>query len=119
VPRRPHDGAVPGWARDFAIELGVEQAEEYRQLGMAYQLEMLYHALEGNISDIALCVHVLTPGNTDAVLRRLTVSWLEDMLPEGMRGRPGSRYDGFGTIQVMFNVQHRSGRRDRRAGKRR
>ena len=110
-----------GWTRHFAIELGVEQAEEYRQLGMAYQLEMLYHALEGNMGDIALCVHVLTRGETNAVLRRLTISWLEHMLPEGMRGqrRPDSRYDGFGAVQVIFKAQHRSGRRDRRVGKRR
>jgi hypothetical protein len=66
-----------GWSQSHALELGAEQAEEYRQLGLGYQLTILYGALNSDAMEFARCLHAVKHGQTEAALRVLEVrGWM-------------------------------------------
>lgn len=78
-------GLSRGWTRSFAVELGAEQAEEYRQLGLAHQLRVLCDALGRDPIEMTMCLYAVQCGETKAVLRRLAIPELEAALPHAVR----------------------------------
>jgi hypothetical protein len=60
-----------GWTRALAIELAAEQAEEFRQLGLPYQLNMLLLALDQDHALIYRRLDLLRVGQTELALREL------------------------------------------------
>jgi hypothetical protein len=73
-----------GWTRQFAIELAVEQAEEFRRHGLVSQLYFLCGALDCDPVAMALCLYGVHRGETEAVLQRLAVPELADLVTGGM-----------------------------------
>lgn len=60
-----------GWTRALAIELAAEQAEEFRQVGLPYQLDLLLLALEQDYALIHRCLDLVRVGLTEVALREL------------------------------------------------
>ena len=59
-----------GWTRALAIELAAEQAEEFRLLGLPYQLNTLL-ALDQDNALIYRCLDLVRVGRTEVALRAL------------------------------------------------
>ena len=67
------DASNRGWTRALAIELAAEQADEFRRLGLEYQLDLLNMALRNEGDAARWCLYFVQLDQTDVVLRELTI----------------------------------------------
>jgi hypothetical protein len=79
----PRAGVRGVWAGDgsstraLAIELAIEQAEEFRRPGLAYQLDTLHLALHFHGDAARWCLHFVRLGRTEIALRELAIPGLD------------------------------------------
>lgn len=71
------DAPNRGWTRALAIELAIEQADEFRRLGLAYQLDTLHLALHFHGDAARWCLHFVRLGRTEIALRELAIPGLD------------------------------------------
>lgn len=82
------DAPNRGWTRALAIELAAEQAEEFRRLGLAYQLDILDLVLS---HAARWCLHFVRLGRMDIALRELAIPGLDVATHHGVPPIPHRR----------------------------
>ena len=79
------DASNRGWTRALAIELAAEQADEFRRLGLKYQLDLLNMALRNEGDAARWCLYFVRLGRTDVVLRELAIPGVDVAVRHGTR----------------------------------